>query len=121
MCGRLEGATLPREGGRRHRNRAALACKRLRSRYNVGASAAVNPRCRIITFEGANEQANWRIEGAFPCSRYAVRETKMIRQTRMKFALIALRLLPEPLSQLPRWRKPSSKTPAIVRNSTPTR
>src|SRR5713226_671279 len=88
MCGKLEGATLPREGGRRHRNRAALACKRLRSRYNVGASAAVNPRCRIITFEGANEQANWRMEGVFPCSGYTVQETKMIQETKMKFALI---------------------------------
>jgi hypothetical protein len=28
--------------------------------------------------------------------------------------------LPRQLSQLPRWRKPSSKTPAIVRSSTPT-
>jgi hypothetical protein len=49
---------------------------------------AVNPRCRIITFEGANENANWRIEGAFPSSGYTVQETKMIQQTKMKFALI---------------------------------
>ena len=38
---------------------------------------AVNPRCRIIAFEGAS----WRKQGAFPCSRYTVQETKVIRQT----------------------------------------
>ena len=34
----------------------------------------VNPRCRIITFEGANEQANWRMEGAFSSSSYTIQE-----------------------------------------------
>ena len=48
----------------------------------------VNPRCRIITFEGANEQANWRMQGAFPSFAYTVQETKMIQETKMKFALI---------------------------------
>ncbi len=27
---------------------------------NVGPSVVVNLRCRIITFEGANQKANWR-------------------------------------------------------------
>ena len=49
---------------------------------------AVNHRCQIITFEGANENANWRIEGAFLSSGYTVQETKMIQQAKMKFALI---------------------------------
>jgi hypothetical protein len=43
---------------------------------------AAQLRCRIITFEGANQKVIGETEGAFPSSGYTIQET------RMKFTLI---------------------------------
>jgi hypothetical protein len=61
------------------------------------------------------------MEGAFPCFRYAVQETKMIQETKMKFALIGAAAFAAAAFTTPALAQAVIEDPAIVRSSTPTR